>query len=60
MKWEVRPLEDSSWGVFLMQKFCKTKEPVCYGRATLKSTAESVVERMNSRNWNNETSSLAN
>jgi len=47
MKWEVRPLEPDGWGIFLMQKFCKTKEPVCYGKSSSKEAAERLVERMN-------------
>ena len=47
MKWEVRPLEPVGWGIFLMQKFCKTKEPVCYGKSSSKEAAERLVERMN-------------
>ena len=30
MKWEARKIDDNKWGVFLMQEFCKTDEPVCY------------------------------
>lgn len=47
MKWEVRALEPDGWGIFLMQKFCKTDEPVCYGRSISKEVAERRVKRMN-------------
>ena len=47
MKWEVRPLEPDGWGIFLMQKFCKTDEPVCYARSASKEAAERMVKRMN-------------
>ena len=30
MKWEVRKT-DRGWGIFLLEKFCKTDKPVCYG-----------------------------
>ena len=29
MKWEVKKVGDK-WGIYLMQKYCKTDEPVCY------------------------------
>mgnify|MGYP003123254479 CR=1 FL=1 len=52
MKWEVRKIKDGwgkgRWGVFLMQKFCRTDEPVCYGAARTKSAAQSSVDRLNS------------
>ena len=46
MKWEVRKFEDK-WGVFLIQKYCKTDEPVCYGASISKETAIRAVERLN-------------
>ena len=46
MKWEARKT-DTGWGLFLMQKFCKTDEPVCYGVSKNKSTILEMVERMN-------------
>ena len=46
MKWEIRKLEDK-WGVFLIQKYCKTDEPVCYGTSISKETAIRTVERLN-------------
>ena len=47
MKWEVRPFKPDGWGIFLVQKFCKTDEPVCYGRSVSKKAAERLVDRMN-------------
>jgi hypothetical protein len=46
MKWEVREVEDG-WGIFLLQKYCKTDEPVCYGVSRTKSAADITVKRMN-------------
>jgi|TARA_Y100000034_G_C6834503_1_gene377000 hypothetical protein len=46
MKWEVRKTKDG-WGIFLIQKYCKTDEPVCYGVSILKKTAQRRVDRMN-------------
>ncbi len=55
MKWEVRKIEEGadkgSWGIFLKQEYCKTKEPVCYGAARTKKSAQSVVDRMNDPNY---------
>tara|TARA_B100000214_G_scaffold301516_1_gene231973 strand:+ start:412 stop:567 length:156 start_codon:yes stop_codon:yes gene_type:complete len=47
MKWETRKISEKSWGVFLMKKFCKTKDPVCYGTASLKKSADFAVKRLN-------------
>ena len=47
MKWEVRKIEKKKWGIFLMQKYCKTDEPVCYGISVTEETAHRIVERMN-------------
>ena len=47
MKWEVRQLKDGNWGVFLIKKYCKLDEPVCYGASRTKGGAESIVKRMN-------------
>jgi hypothetical protein len=47
MKWEVRYLEPDGWGIFLMQKFCKTDKPVCYGRSVSKKAAKHLVDRLN-------------
>jgi hypothetical protein len=46
MKWEVKKVE-KGWGVFLIQKYCKTDEPVCYGVSITKKSAEQMTERMN-------------
>jgi hypothetical protein len=46
MKWEVRKVE-KGWGIFLMQEFCKTDEPVCYGVSVTKKCAEEGVDRLN-------------
>lgn len=50
MKWEVKKIDDK-WGIFLMQEFCKTDEPVCYGASTCKKTAQRSVDRMNDPNY---------
>ena len=47
MKWEVRKIGKKKWGIFLMQKYCKTDEPVCYGVSVTKAAARQSVERMN-------------
>lgn len=47
MKWEVRKIGKKKWGIFLMQKYCKTDEPVCYGVSVTEETAHRIVERMN-------------
>ena len=46
MKWETRKVGDN-WGIFLLQKYCKSADPVCYGIAKNKSTIDEMVERMN-------------
>jgi hypothetical protein len=46
MKWEVRKV-DNGWGVYLMQKYCKTDKPVCYGVSLTESAAIRTVERLN-------------
>jgi len=51
MKWEVRKIKEGSdkgrWGIYLMQEYCKTDEPVCYGASRDKKSAVASVERMN-------------
>ncbi len=47
MKWEVRK-KGKEWGVFLIQKYCKTDEPVCYGVSRTQKAAKQTVERLNS------------
>ena len=34
MKWEARKIDNNTWGVFLMQEYCRTDEPVCYSAAS--------------------------
>jgi len=58
MKWEVKKIKSGAdkgkWGIYLMQKYCKTEDPVCYGAAINKVTAKSIVKRMNDPDyWNN-------
>jgi hypothetical protein len=50
-KWEVRELEPDRWGIFLMQEFCKTGEPVCYGAGKNKESIVRSVERMNNPDY---------
>ena len=47
MKWETKKIDESKWGIFLIQKFCKTDEPVCYSVSTSKAVADIGVERLN-------------
>ena len=49
MKWEVRKVGDK-WGVFLVQKYCRTDEPVCYSVSHTEEGAASAVKRLNSSN----------
>jgi len=46
MKWEVRKVK-KKWGIFLMQKYCKTDEPVCYGVSIHKLSAQRLCDRLN-------------
>lgn len=46
MKWELRKVK-GGWGVFLVQEFCKTEEPVCYGITKHKKPAAQLMERLN-------------
>lgn len=46
MKWELRKIK-LGWGVFLVQKYCKTPEPVCYGISKNKESAAQLMERLN-------------
>lgn len=49
MKWEAKKIDNNKWGVFLMQEFCKTDEPVCYSATTgpnAKKIAHSVANRL--------------
>ena len=55
MKWEVKETPDKKWGVFLMQEFCKTDEPVCYGVSIIKKSAQRWADNMNDPEyWINE------
>ena len=47
MQWEVRPLDDGRWGIFLKQELCRTDEPVCYGAGKNKISIERSCERLN-------------
>lgn len=47
MQWEVRKMDDDKWGIFLMQEFCKTDEPVCYGASITEESAQRAVDRLN-------------
>ena len=47
MKWEVKKMGKKKWGIFLMQKYCKTDEPVCYGVSVTKAGAERGADRLN-------------
>jgi len=46
MKWEVRKVE-KGWAIYLIQKYCKTKEPVCYGVSKTEVGANEAVRRLN-------------
>ena len=45
MEWELRRVK-GGWGIFLMQKYCKTDEPVCYGVAKNKRTLKETQDRL--------------
>jgi hypothetical protein len=49
MEWEVRK-KGKKWGIFLVQKYCKTEEDVCYATAFNKKTAQQTAVRLN-ENW---------
>ena len=46
MKWEAKKTK-TGWGIFLMQEFCKTDEPVCYGVSKNKGPILEMVDRLN-------------
>ena len=46
MKWEARKIKEG-WGIFLLEKYCKTKEPVCYGVGTNEESIKRSVDRLN-------------
>jgi hypothetical protein len=45
MKWEIRKIKNG-WGIFLIQKYCKTDEPVCYGVAKNKRALVETLDRL--------------
>jgi hypothetical protein len=47
VKWEIRKLDERKWGIFLMQKYCKTDEPVCYGVCFTEKGAKNAADRLN-------------
>ena len=47
MQWEVREIEGEGYGVFLIQQYCATDEPVCYGTSHSKDTAINRADRLN-------------
>lgn len=55
MKWEVRKIKEGpdkgKWGIYLMQEYCKTDEPVCYGASHTKESAKDTVKRMNNPDY---------
>ena len=51
MKWEARKIDKNRWGVFLLEEFCKTSEPVCYSASTgpnAKKLATTAAKRITS------------
>ena len=46
MKWEVKKVGDK-WGVFLMKKYCKTNEDVCYCVSFSEKGANTAAHRLN-------------
>ncbi len=55
MKFEVKKIKEGrdkgKWGIFLIQKYCKTDQPVCYGASIKKAAANAIVKRMNDPNY---------
>jgi hypothetical protein len=47
MKWKVKKVKDNQWGIFLIQKYCKTDEPVCYGVSLSENSAQRMCDRLN-------------
>jgi len=51
MQWEVKKIKEGvdkgKWGIYLIQKYCKTDELVCYGASRSKKEAQLSVKRMN-------------
>jgi len=60
MKWEVKKISEGpdsgKWGIYLCEKFWKYPDkPVCYGASSNKKSAQSSVDRMNSKDyWHDE------
>jgi hypothetical protein len=58
MKWEVKEIISSEgerkWGVFLISKYTKSNETVCYGVSLTRESAELTVKRMNNEEYWNE------
>ena len=46
MKWIVKNV-NNRWYVYLENKYCKTKEPVCYGSSLTESSARMAAKRLN-------------
>ena len=50
MEWEAKKIDEETWGSFLVQKYCRTDEPVCYGVAKGPYAEDSIrfsVQRLN-------------
>ena len=47
MKWKVKKVDQDRWGIFLIQKYCKTDEPVCYGISLSENSAKRMCDRLN-------------
>ena len=45
MEWELRKVK-GGWGIFPMQKYCKTDEPVCYGVGKNKRSLKEMLDRL--------------
>ena len=54
MKWEARKISDEKWGCFLMNEFCKTDEPVCYGATSGKYAEANIRESVKRMNENSD------
>ena len=46
MKWIVKKVDDR-WNIYLEKKYCKLKEPVCYGSSLTESAAKIAADRLN-------------
>lgn len=50
MEWEAKKIDEETWGSFLVQKYCRTDEQVCYGVAKGQQAEDlirSSVKRLN-------------